>query len=143
MVCDINGLELTKGDVVAPVSGDMKGKVCGVRTEDGEGFVCVRAAHRPYSKGVWYAAEHVQRLAIGKVRPRSNAETEGETTAATNGKAAHNGNGKVSHSNGDARKTRTAAKASTNGKANTSSAKSSSSRKSTAGRSKRRTVTTS
>ena len=81
MVCDINGLELTKGDVVAPVSGDMKGKVCGLKTEDGEGFVCIRAAHRPYSKGVWYAAEHVQRLAIGKVRPRSGK------AAAGNGKA--------------------------------------------------------
>lgn len=85
MVCDINGLELSKGDVVAPVSGDMKGKVCGLKTEDGEGFVCIRAAHRPYSKGVWYAAEHVQRLAIGKVRTRKgpNGEAEEATGAGT------------------------------------------------------------
>lgn len=68
MVIDVNGLELQKGDVVAPLTGDFKGKICGVKEEMGTGFVCVRASHRPYSKGIWYAAEHVQRLAIAKSR---------------------------------------------------------------------------
>jgi len=73
MVCDVNGLELSKGDVVAPLAGDFKGKICGVRQEDGAGFVCVRAAHRPYSKGVWYASDHVQRLQAAKPRSRNSS----------------------------------------------------------------------
>ncbi|MEX2673723.1 MAG: hypothetical protein WD294_16605 [Phycisphaeraceae bacterium] len=130
MVCDINGLELSKGDVVAPVSGDMKGKVCGLKSEDGEGFVCVRAAHRPYSKGVWYASEHVQRLAIGKIRPRKTAENGDANGAAAssngngNGKTATNGNGEAPHRNGQAKRVSTK-----------------SASKSTAKRSGRRTVT--
>lgn len=68
MVIDVNGLKLGKGDIVAPLTGDLKGKVCSLRMEDGLGFVCVRASHRPYSKGVWYAADHVQRLAVAKIR---------------------------------------------------------------------------
>ena len=75
MVFDVNGLELNKGDVVAPLSGDFKGKVCAVRREDGEGFVCIRAAHRPYSKGVWYASDHVQRLQVAKPRIRKPTES--------------------------------------------------------------------
>ncbi|MBI1373804.1 MAG: hypothetical protein GC159_13855 [Phycisphaera sp.] len=70
MVEDVNGLALKKGDIVAPINGDFKGKVCSIRNEEGMGFVCIRASHRPYSKGVWYASEHVQRLQIGKIRPR-------------------------------------------------------------------------
>lgn len=72
MVCDVNGLALGKGDVVAPLTGDFKGKVCAVKSEDGEGFVSIRAAHRPYSKGVWYASEHVQRLQVAKPRPEKS-----------------------------------------------------------------------
>ena len=75
MVCDVNGLELSKGDVVAPLAGDFKGKICGLRKEDGEGFVCVRAAHRPYSKGVWYASDHVQRLQAAKPRTRDDSSS--------------------------------------------------------------------
>ena len=74
MITDINGLELGKGDTVAPLTGDFKGKVCAVRTEDGEGFVSVRASHRPYSKGVWYASDHVQRLQVAKAREEKAAE---------------------------------------------------------------------
>ena len=68
MMIDVNGRTIEKGDVVAPLTGDARGKVCETRTEDGEGFVCVRASHRPYSRGVWYAAEHVQCLT--KAKPR-------------------------------------------------------------------------
>jgi len=73
MPIDINGLKIAKGDVVAPVNGDFKGKVCAVKTEDGMGFVCIRASHRPYSKGVWYASEHVQRLQVAKKPPTQKA----------------------------------------------------------------------
>lgn len=75
MVCDVNGLKIQKGDVVAPLTGDFKGKVCGVKREDGAGFVCIRATHRPYSKGVWYASEHVQRLQTAKPRTRKPTTT--------------------------------------------------------------------
>ena len=68
MVIDVNGLRIEKGDVVAPINGDFKGRVCATKTEEGEGFVCIRAAHRPYSKGVWYASDHVQRLMIAPKR---------------------------------------------------------------------------
>ncbi|MBI1367473.1 MAG: hypothetical protein GC162_02340 [Planctomycetes bacterium] len=68
MVCDVNGLTIGKGDTVAPITGDFKGKVCAIKQEEGMGFVCIRAAHRPYSKGIWYASEHVQRLQVAKVR---------------------------------------------------------------------------
>lgn len=68
MVYDVNGLELGKGDTVAPLTGDFKGRICAIKKEDGAGFVCVRAAHRPYSKGVWYAAAHVQRLQVAKIK---------------------------------------------------------------------------
>lgn len=68
MILDVNGLRIEKGDVVAPITGDFKGRVTATKDEDGEGFVCIRAAHRPYSKGVWYASEHVQRLAIAPAR---------------------------------------------------------------------------
>ena len=84
MVLDVNGLKISKGDVVAPLTGDFKGKVCGVKDEDGAGFVCIRATHRPYSKGVWYASEHVQRLQIAKPRVRKpdSPPTPGKKTAA-------------------------------------------------------------
>ncbi len=72
MVEDVNGLALNKGDVVAPLTGDFKGKVCDLRQEDDIGFVCVRVAHRPYSKGVWYASDHVQRLQSAKSRSKES-----------------------------------------------------------------------
>ncbi len=74
MVIDVNGLELGKGDTVAPISGDFKGKICALKSEEGQGFVCVRVAHRPYSKGIWYASEHVQRLQVAKVNQEQGAE---------------------------------------------------------------------
>jgi hypothetical protein len=69
-VHDVNGLEMNRGDMVAPITGDFKGRVCDVRSEDGVGFVCVRASHRPYSRGVWYASDHVQRLALARVKKK-------------------------------------------------------------------------
>ena len=62
MVCDANGSKLRKGDVVAPLRGDLRGKICDLRRELGTAFVRIRPAHRPYDRGVWYAADHVQLL---------------------------------------------------------------------------------
>lgn len=71
MIVDINGLTLGKGDLVAPLLGDTKGKISATKREDGMGFVCLKALNRPYSKGVWYAADQVQRLQ--KFRPKKEA----------------------------------------------------------------------
>lgn len=69
-IIDVNGTEVCKGDMVAPITGDFKGRVCDVKCEDGIGFVCIRASHKPYSRGVWYASDHVQRLAAGRDRAK-------------------------------------------------------------------------
>jgi len=76
MVLDVNGLQLGKGDTVAPITGDFKGKICAVKAEDGVGFVCVRASHRPYSKGIWYASAHVQRLQVAKVKDADKGRSD-------------------------------------------------------------------
>ena len=76
MVCDVNGLEIGKGDTVAPLTGDFKGKVCDIKNDLDTGFVCVRASHRPYSKGIWYASEHVQRLNKAKIKAEEAETTE-------------------------------------------------------------------
>jgi hypothetical protein len=81
MVLDVNGLKLGKGDMVAPITGDFKGKICAVKNEDGMGFVCVRASHRPYSKGIWYASEHVQRLQVAKPKDGDKGRSESSKTA--------------------------------------------------------------
>lgn len=70
-VMDVNGQEMRCGDVVAPLSGDFKGRICEVKSEDGLAFVCIRASHRPYSRGVWYPSDHVQRLAAGRDRKKT------------------------------------------------------------------------
>ena len=62
MVSDVNGLRLRKGDVVVPLRGDFRGKVCELRRESGQGFARVRPTHRPYDRGVWYACDHLQLL---------------------------------------------------------------------------------
>ncbi len=84
MISDINGLEVDKGDMVAPLTGDFRGRVSAVKLEDGEGFVCIRPSHRPYSKGVWYAAEHVQRLQKAKVP--DEAKDDKDAKGVKNGK---------------------------------------------------------
>jgi hypothetical protein len=71
MVGDINGTEIEKGDVVAPLNGDFRGRVSDVKMEDDEGFVCIRPAHRPYSKGIWYPSVHVQRVAKARKPPEA------------------------------------------------------------------------
>ncbi|MDX1564312.1 MAG: hypothetical protein R3236_02845 [Phycisphaeraceae bacterium] len=88
-VVDVNGHVITKGDVVAPLNGDFRGRVSDVKSEDEEGFVCIRPSHRPYSKGIWYASEHVQRLAAarvpakdkGKGKPKPKSKSKAKTSS--------------------------------------------------------------
>ena len=75
---DVNGHVISKGDVVAPLNGDFRGRVSDVKSEDGEGFVCIRPSHRPYSKGIWYASEHVQRLAAARIPAKDKGKGKSE-----------------------------------------------------------------
>ena len=81
MACDVNGTKLGKGDVVMPLAGGYKGRVCDLKTEEGMGFVCIRAAHQPYSKGVWYASDQVQRLSAAKIKPAPGSAPAAKTFA--------------------------------------------------------------
>lgn len=65
---DVAGLELAKGDTVSTLSGDMTAKVYDLCEDVGEAFVRLRPLHRPYTQGVWYPADQVQRLSKGKPR---------------------------------------------------------------------------
>ncbi len=65
-ICDVNGREVEKGDTVATMNGSFSGKVCELTTEGGVGFVRIRAAHTPFGKGVWHAADQVQVIARPK-----------------------------------------------------------------------------
>lgn len=78
-VCDVSGRELTKGDTVATLSGDMTGRVCDLAVDAGAPFVLLRASHQPYGPGVWHPADQVTRVAVGRVRKR--AETRLGTSA--------------------------------------------------------------
>ena len=60
LVGDINGRLLKKGDMVATLNENVTAKVCDVRIEGDVGFVRLRLAHQPYSRGVWHASDHVQ-----------------------------------------------------------------------------------
>lgn len=86
MVRDVNGLRVEKGDIVAPITGDFKGRVCAVKEEDGEGFVSIRASHRPYSKGVWYASDRVQRLQVAPDRREATSKLFAGATLTESGK---------------------------------------------------------
>lgn len=86
MVRDVNGLRVEKGDIVAPITGDFKGRVCAIKEEDGEGFVSIRASHRPYSKGVWYASDRVQRLTVAPDRREATSKLFDGATLTESGK---------------------------------------------------------
>jgi hypothetical protein len=61
---DISGREVRKGDTVTTISGNMTGKVCDIAVEtDSTMFVCLRAVHMPFSRGIWHAADQVQLVA--------------------------------------------------------------------------------
>jgi hypothetical protein len=63
---DFSGREVHKGDTVSTLSGSMTAKVCDLAVEpDNTMFVCLRAVHQPFSRGVWHAADQVQ-LVAGK-----------------------------------------------------------------------------
>jgi len=59
-VRDVDGRHLKKGDTVATLNENLNAKVCDVRMEGETGFVRLRVAHQPYSRGIWHAADHVQ-----------------------------------------------------------------------------------
>ena len=59
-VRDVGGRPVKKGDTVATLNENLTAKVCDVRFDGDIGFVRLRLAHQPYSRGVWHAADHVQ-----------------------------------------------------------------------------------
>lgn len=61
-VYDVDGRDVKVGDTVATISGGITAKVCAVMLEGEAGFVRLRALHQPFSRGVWHAADRVQRL---------------------------------------------------------------------------------
>ena len=66
---DIDGREVHKGDTVATLMDHVTAKVMDIAVEaDRTSFVCLRPLHRPFSKGIWHAADQVQRIAVAKVK---------------------------------------------------------------------------
>lgn len=64
---DMEGRELQRGDTVATVTGNLTAKVTDIAIEtDNTMFVCLRPVHQPFSKGIWHAADRVQRVAVAK-----------------------------------------------------------------------------
>ena len=64
---DIDGREVYRGDTVATLTGNMTAKVMDIASEsDNTTFICLRPVHLPFSKGIWHAADQVQRIAAGK-----------------------------------------------------------------------------
>ena len=84
---DVAGVSLLEGDTVATVNGQMSGKVCEARVEDGMEFVRVRPTHQPYGKGMWYPADQVFRVARPKAKvkaeppPKNKAEADAKAAA--------------------------------------------------------------
>ena len=75
---DCDGRDILKGDTVATLTGNLTAKVCDLAAESDIEFVCLRPIHHPFSKGVWHAADHVQRIAVGK----NHAEAQQAASAA-------------------------------------------------------------
>ncbi|MEX0776677.1 MAG: hypothetical protein WD042_13320 [Phycisphaeraceae bacterium] len=64
---DFDGRPLQKGDTVATLTGNVTAKVTDIVVDtDSTSFVCLRPVHRPFSRGVWHAADQVQRIATAK-----------------------------------------------------------------------------
>jgi hypothetical protein len=64
---DVDGRDVRKGDTVATINGNLTAKVCDICIEtDQTVFVCLRATHQPFSKGIWHAADQVQRIGIAR-----------------------------------------------------------------------------
>ncbi len=64
---DVDGRMIRKGDTVATLTGNLTAKVCDIAMEtDQTYFVCLRAVHHPFSRGVWHAADQVLRVAGAK-----------------------------------------------------------------------------
>jgi hypothetical protein len=65
---DVDGREVQKGDTVATLTGNMTAKVYDIAVESDTAFLCLRPLHHPFSRGVWHAADHVQRIATAKAK---------------------------------------------------------------------------
>ena len=64
---DIDGRVVRRGDTVATLTGNLTAKVCDIALEtDDTAFVCLRAVHQPFSRGIWHAADQVQRIAAAR-----------------------------------------------------------------------------
>jgi hypothetical protein len=64
---DMGGRKLAKGDTVMVLAGNVTAKVCDIALEyDNTAFVCLRAAHQPFSRGVWHAADQVMWVASAR-----------------------------------------------------------------------------
>jgi hypothetical protein len=75
-VQDISGRELSKGDTVTTLSGDLTGRVCDMAIDSGAHFVLLRPAHQPYGPGIWHPADQVNRVALGRIRKRGAEEAK-------------------------------------------------------------------
>ena len=71
-VRDCDGRKVGKGDTVATLTGNLTAKVCDLASDSDQGFVCLRPVHHPFSKGVWHASDHVQRIAVAKVKNKTS-----------------------------------------------------------------------
>ncbi len=85
---DVAGVSLLEGDTVATVNGQMSGKVCEARVEDGMEFVRVRPTHQPYGKGMWYPADQVFRVARPKAKAKAEPAPKNKAEADARAKAA-------------------------------------------------------
>jgi hypothetical protein len=57
---DMGGRKLHKGDTVMTLADSVTARVCDIAVEnDSTAFVCLRAVHQPFSRGIWHAADQV------------------------------------------------------------------------------------
>ncbi|MAG17686.1 MAG: hypothetical protein CMJ21_06410 [Phycisphaerae bacterium] len=64
---DVDGRPLRKGDTVATLSGNVTAKVCDLASDGGITFVSIRPSHQSYGRGIWHAADQVQRIGQARV----------------------------------------------------------------------------
>ncbi len=63
---DVNGDSIQKGDTVVTLAGHLTARVADLAVDAEVEFVCLRAMHMPFSKGIWHAADQVQRIGVAK-----------------------------------------------------------------------------
>ncbi|MEM6392845.1 MAG: hypothetical protein AAF797_08750 [Planctomycetota bacterium] len=68
VVPDYQGRDITVGDIVRSLNGEVTGTIKEIAIEDGEPFVRIRPDHQIGSKGVWHAASRVVFAKHGRKR---------------------------------------------------------------------------